>query len=226
MPDWEAVGATLTSDVAPFARAKLRLLNGSHSALAYLGLLAGMTTVAEAMAAPWLDRFVTALMQASAATLTAAKGLDIAAYAAAVRARFRNPAVQHALAQIAMDGSQKVPIRLLNAMSERLVSGQDVDAHCVAVAAWLRFVRRQARNGAALIDPLADALAALGRSMSDDAAQDVDTALQMTAVSRQTSQPTRRAAAPSSRRTRRCATEKRAAMSVRSWRRAGEASGG
>ena len=182
MPDWEAAGVTLTTDVAPFARAKLRLLNGSHSALAYLGLLAGLTTVAEAMAAPWLERFVTGLMQASASTLTPAKGLDIPIYAEAVRARFRNPAVRHALAQIAMDGSQKMPIRLLNTMSERLSSGQAVDAHCLAVAAWLRFVRRQARNGTALADPLADDLAALGRSMSDGAAHDIDAALRMRAV--------------------------------------------
>ena len=181
-PDWEAAGVTLTIDVAPFARAKLRLLNGAHSALAYLGLLAGFTTVAQAIAAPWLARFITALMEDAAATLAPARGLDIPAYAEAVRARFRNPAIRHELAQIAMDGSQKLPIRILGALSEGLALGQSVDAHCWAAAAWLRFVRRQARSGAPIIDPLAGALAALGQAMTDDATHDIDAALHVTAV--------------------------------------------
>jgi fructuronate reductase len=181
-PDWEAAGVTLTTDVAPFARAKLRLLNGSHSALAYLGLLAGFATVAEAMAAPWLDRFINVLMRDSAATLAPAKGLDLPAYAAAVRQRFRNPVIRHALAQIAMDGSQKLPIRIVDTVRDRLAAGAPVDAHCWAAAAWLRFVRRQARSGATIVDPLADALAAFGRAMTDDAAHDVDAALRMTSV--------------------------------------------
>ena len=182
MPDWGAVGVTLTGDVAPFARAKLRLLNGSHSALAYLGLLAGFTTVAEAMGAPWLERYITALMRDSADTLATARGLDISAYAEAVRTRFRNPAVRHALAQIAMDGSQKMPIRTLTTMSERLAAGKPVDAHCWALAAWLHFIRRQARAGTQIVDPLSDALAALGRGMTDEAGHDVDAALRLTGV--------------------------------------------
>jgi fructuronate reductase len=181
-PDWEAAGVTLTSDVAPFARAKLRLLNGAHSALAYIGLLAGFTTVAEAIAAPWLARFITALMEDAAATVAPARGLDIPAYAEAVRTRFRNPAIRHELAQIAMDGSQKLPIRILGALSERLAQGRSGDAHCWAAAAWLRFVRRQARSGSAIADPMADALASLGRAMTDDAAHDIDAALRLSSV--------------------------------------------
>jgi fructuronate reductase len=161
-PDLASVGVILTDDVTGFERAKLRLLNGPHSALAYLGLLKGHETVAEAMADPDLAAFAAALMtQDVIPTLTAPRGLDLAAYAADILARFRNPAIRHKLSQIAWDGSQKLPFRLLGTVSDLLAQGRPIDRPALALAAWMRFVERQAKAGLAIVDPLADRLAAL-----------------------------------------------------------------
>ncbi len=158
-----AAGVTFTSDVAAFETAKLRLLNGAHSTLAYLGLLLGHETVAGAMADPGLAGFVERLMrQDAAATLTPTPGLDAQTYIGQVLARFRNPAIAHTLAQIAWDGSQKLPFRLLQTISEALAAGRPVARPALGVAAWMQFVRRQARAGRPITDPLAEALRAAG----------------------------------------------------------------
>lgn len=153
-PDWAAHGATMTTDVAPFEAMKLRLLNASHSALAYLGLRAGHETVADAVADPALRAFALGLMQDAAETLTLGAGTDVAGYQQALLARFTNPALRHRLAQIAMDGSQKLPPRLLAAMADRVGRGLPVDRHATAVAAWMRHVAEAAE----LQDPRAEEL--------------------------------------------------------------------
>src|SRR5690606_8301856 len=113
-PGWEKVGAQLVGDVAPYETAKLRMLNGAHSALAYLGLERGHTFVHEAIADPGLRPLVEGLMRDEAATsFTPAPGQDLGAYADALVARFADPALNHRLIQIAMDGSQKIPQRWL-----------------------------------------------------------------------------------------------------------------
>ncbi|MFZ5669832.1 MAG: mannitol dehydrogenase family protein [Pseudomonadota bacterium] len=161
-PDLVSVGATLTGDVEAWEQAKLRLLNGAHSALAYIGLLRGRETVREAMADAALARFVRALMlEDIAPTLAAPPGLDIPAYVEALLDRFRNPALAHRLSQIAWDGSQKLPIRLLGAVRDALVAGRSVERLAVPLVAWMKFVIRQTRAGVALVDPLAGRLARL-----------------------------------------------------------------
>ncbi len=182
-PDWERVGVTMSDDIAGYDRAKLRLLNAPHSALAYLGLLLGLDTVAEAMRHDVLGPFVARLLRGHVApNLTLPQGLDAAAYIDAVLARFANPAVRHRLAQIAQDGSQKIPVRLLGTIADALGNGRGIDALCLPVAGWLQFVRRQAADGVALADPLAARLAAAGRAASGDAARDVARFLQLDAV--------------------------------------------
>ncbi|MBW8811796.1 MAG: mannitol dehydrogenase family protein [Caulobacterales bacterium] len=167
-------GVTLTGDVAGFERAKLRLLNGSHSTLAYVGLALGCESVFEAMSAPILAGFVERLAREDlAASLEPTPGLDLQAYVGDVLGRFRNPAIVHRLAQIAGDGSQKLPIRLLAATREALAAGRPVARLAVGVAAWMQFVRRQAHVGAAIVDPRADELADLGGACSGDPAADV-----------------------------------------------------
>lgn len=158
-PDLASVGVTFTHDVAAFEQAKLRLLNGAHSSLAYLGLLKGHETVAEAMADPDLAGFIETLMrQDIAPTLPG----DQSAYIDAILGRFRNPAIRHRLTQIAWDGSQKLPIRLLATVRDALEAGRSVERLGRPVAAWMRFVERQARAGVAIIDPLAEQLKAVG----------------------------------------------------------------
>ncbi|MEN5118574.1 mannitol dehydrogenase family protein [Luteimonas sp. TWI662] len=162
-PPLERVGVTLSDDIAGFDRAKLRLLNGPHSALAYLGLLLDVETVADAMRHPGLAAFVARLMREDIApTLTVPAAMDLDAYIDAILERFGNPAIAHRLAQIAWDGSQKLPVRLLGTIRDALAAGRPIDRLCLPIAAWMHFVCRQARAGVALIDPMADTLAQIG----------------------------------------------------------------
>ncbi len=161
-PAWEKVGAELVSDVTPYEMAKLRMLNGAHSALAYLGLGRGYRFVHEAVADPGIRPLIERLMRQEAAqSLTPAPGQDLEGYADALLARFANPALNHRLAQIAMDGSQKIPQRWLETLAYHQHRGQQCPAILEALAAWLRHVRGD--NGA-VDDPLADRLKAAWKS--------------------------------------------------------------
>lgn len=171
-PALDRVGVEFVDDVQPFEFAKLRLLNGAHSALAYLGQLAGHEFVADAIADPALEALVTRLMDVEVApTLKRAAGLDPRAYAARLRQRFANRALAHRTAQIAIDGSQKLPQRLLGTAADRLAAGQPVDALALSVAAWMRYVGGDGERGVRFTvdDPLADELAERARSAADDA---------------------------------------------------------
>jgi fructuronate reductase len=159
-PHWEAVGVELVRDVAPYELAKLRMLNGAHSLLAYVGLGRGHTFVHQAIADVELRAMVQQLMLDEVVpTLIPAPGQDLPAYADALIKRFANPALNHRLIQIAMDGSQKIPQRWL----ETLAANQQVGRECPAIldglVAWLRHVRgdNEAVWGA-IDDPIADAL--------------------------------------------------------------------
>ncbi len=164
-PGWEAAGATLVSEVAPYETMKLRLLNGSHSSLAYLGYLSGCETVAAAMAEPGIAAFVVALMADSTPTLTLPPGADVDGYKRSLVDRFRNTALKHRTWQIAMDGSQKLPQRLLGTIRDRLARGLPVDRHALGVAAWMRYVAGTDEAGRPIDvrDPLAADFAAIAR---------------------------------------------------------------
>jgi fructuronate reductase len=152
-PRWEAVGAELVADVAPYEAAKLRMLNGAHSALAYIGLARGHAFVHEAVADPQIRPLVERLMREEAApSIAAAPGQDLAVYADLLLARFANPALAHRLAQIAIDGSQKIPQRWLATLACHQRAGRQCPAILTALAAWLRHVRGD--NGP-VDDPLA-----------------------------------------------------------------------
>ncbi|RYE02821.1 MAG: mannitol dehydrogenase family protein [Sphingomonadales bacterium] len=159
-PDLASVGVTLTNDVRGYEQAKLRILNGAHSSLAYIGLALGLETVFEAMSDPALEGFVSRLVHSDIAlSLKPVEGLDISAYADAVLDRFRNPEIRHLLSQIAWDGSQKLPYRLLDTIQDELDAGRAIDRLAVPVAAWIAFVRHKAQTGEKIIDPLSNVLA-------------------------------------------------------------------
>jgi fructuronate reductase len=173
-PDWASVGITVSRDVTAYERAKLRLLNGAHSTLAYLGLLAGLETVAEAMAQPVLRTFIERLMVADIEpTLAVPQPGALASYRKSILHRFENPAMRHQLAQIAWDGSQKLPIRILGTIADALRAGRPLARLVVPVAAWMHFVRARAREGVAIVDPLATRLAALGLQLTGGARHDL-----------------------------------------------------
>jgi fructuronate reductase len=161
-PDWTAGGARFVEHAQPYEKLKLRMVNGAHSALAYLGAMAGFRTVDRAMAEPALRGFIDALMREEIApTLPAMQGLDLDAYRARLLQRFANPALQHQTKQIAMDGSQKLPQRLLGTVRDRLAAGLPIDRLALAVAGWIHYLRGVDETGAThdSQDPLAPALA-------------------------------------------------------------------
>jgi len=182
-PDWQGAGVTLTNDVAGYDRAKLRLLNGAHSTLAYAGLLSGYATVAEAMKDQQLHSFVQTLMfEDILPSLTAPQGLDLRAYGESILERFRNPNMHHALAQIAMDGSQKLPFRILGTLRDALAAGRPIDRLCVPLGAWMQFVRRAAANGEPVKDPLGPALFEIGHACAGRGESDVPLFLALESV--------------------------------------------
>lgn len=170
-PAWERAGATLTGDVAPYERAKLRVLNATHSTLAYLGALHGYRTIAEAVQDPALEQVARALIDEDVLpTLTPPDGLDLHAYRDSVLERFANPSTGHTTIQVAMDGSQKLPFRLLATAADRLAAGAVPHAVARAVAAWVVFVQRGASvtgDALPLDDPLADVLRAAAAGPED-----------------------------------------------------------
>ena len=145
---------------------KLRCLNGSHSTLAYLGQLTGRETVAEAMQLPLITDILDALWVENREVLQAPKGVDPADYIEQLKQRFRNPALKHRTLQIASDGSQKLPQRLLAPLRERLAKGVASPAIATAIAAWMHFAVKTAHTpGGVLSDPMsAEILAEAAKS--------------------------------------------------------------
>ena len=169
MPPLDTVGAVYTNDVGAHEQAKLRMLNGAHSVLAYVGLARGFATVSEAMGDPDMHRFIDELMsQEIAPALTAPDGLNLDDYRGDLIARFENPAIAHRLSQIAWDGSKKLPIRLLSTLSENLSAGRPIGRLALGVTAWMAFIARMAKAGEDIVDPLSDQLAAIGLAKDRD----------------------------------------------------------
>ncbi|HSW06757.1 mannitol dehydrogenase family protein [Aquabacterium sp.] len=140
-PAWEDAGAVLTSDVRPYQAMKLRLLNGTHSAIAYAGQLCGLDSVSDAMAHPLVGAFARRLMRDDlCATVAAPPGYDVPAYCGELLKRFGNPALAHRTQQIAMDGTQKVPVRWLPPLRESLAAGVQRPQLERALAAWLHYL--------------------------------------------------------------------------------------
>lgn len=175
-PDLASVGVLMTHDVAGFERAKLRILNGTHSSLAYLGLLRGADTVAAAMADPVLAGFVERMVRGDVLPgVPALPGFDLDAYVDDVLMRFRNPAIRHRLAQIAIDGSQKLPYRLLDSVAAARADARPVERLMLPVAAWMRWIAR-APDASTIDDPLAPILWAAARDGDDPVALFMDLA--------------------------------------------------
>ena len=159
----------MVKDVQPFEEMKLRLLNGAHSGIAYLGLLLGHTTVSAAFADPRIRGFVDRLWREAIPTLPTGKGLEPGPYTAALAERFANPALAHRTAQIAMDGSQKLPQRILATARARLKAGAPADHLMLVVSAWIACCRERGRSFPAghFSDPLDNKLAAIFAQTSD-----------------------------------------------------------
>jgi fructuronate reductase len=147
---------------------KLRMLNGTHSALAYLGYLAGHETIADTVADPVFAGFVRRLWAREIIPAVAAPpAVDLGAYAEALMARYRNPAIRHRTWQIAMDGSQKLPQRILGTMAEGLEAGRGVPGLALVVAGWMRYLGGVDERGQPI--DVRDPMAALLRTLAEGA---------------------------------------------------------
>lgn len=140
-PDWAAAGAILVRDVTPFEEMKLRMLNGTHSLLAYAGHLAGKETIRDCMDDPAFKDLAKRHMDRAAASLSPSSDIDISTYAASLMNRFNNPNIRHETYQIAMDGSQKMPPRIFEPAMQLCSEGKPIDTMAFAMAVWLKYTQ-------------------------------------------------------------------------------------
>jgi fructuronate reductase len=180
-PAWEDVGAQMVESVEAHELMKLRCLNGTHSTLAYLGYLAGYETISDCVADPDFAALCETLWRTEIIpTLEPPAGEDLSAYCARLLERYRDRGIRHRTWQIAMDGSQKLPQRILGTIRDRLADGEVPHGLCLAVAAWMRYVGGVDEQGAAIDvrDPLAERL----KRVSDVSEDKVEALLQVEEV--------------------------------------------
>ena len=168
-----AVGVTVVDDVGPFEEAKLRLLNGSHTAMACIGAVAGLPVISECIAQPAVRQFVHGLMTVEVGPQLSRP--DWACYRDALLARFANPTLQHSVHQIATDSSQKIPQRWPPSVLGALRTGQSVERLAFAAAAWMRYLRGADEQGRryTIHDPMAEPLHALALAHAGNASATV-----------------------------------------------------
>jgi fructuronate reductase len=168
-PAWEAAGARFVADVTPYERRKLWLLNGGHSLLAYAGSARGHETVAQAVTDPQCRRWLEQWWDEAAGHLPLPAD-EISAYRSALIERWSNPRIQHRLAQIAADGSVKLPVRILPVLRAERAAGRMPAGAVRAVAAWIAHLRGA---GAPVKDAAADAVLAAAAGSPAEAARGV-----------------------------------------------------
>ena len=168
-PDWEAAGVQMVKDVLPWEQMKLRMLNGSHSFLAYLGYLAGYAHINECMEDASFREAARRVMLNEQAPTLRITDVDLTAYADSLIERFANPALQHRTWQIAMDGSQKLPQRMLDGIRVHLERNSAWPLLALGVAGWIRYVSGTDERGDAIDvrDPLSDKIQSIVKASSE-----------------------------------------------------------
>jgi fructuronate reductase/mannitol 2-dehydrogenase len=155
-PPFEDVGVQMVSDVEPYKVVKMRLLNGTHTAMAYLGCLAGYRTTAEMVADPTMRTFLETMMrQEIAPVLSSTRGMDVDAYIDSVLSRLANPEVADTLERLCARGSTKVASYVLPTLLDAQLQGLPTPRLTFAVSAWLRYLRGTDLSGAPI--PIEDA---------------------------------------------------------------------
>ena len=160
-PSWEHVGAMIVSDVTPYEKMKMRLLNGSHQALCYIGILLGYSLVHEAMCDSRIHSLVSRLMAREVAPLLRAPPeIDLDAYQGTLLSRFANPTIADQLLRIGTDGSARIPKFVLPSIREQLARNGPIDCLAFTVAAWIHVIALEPKEAgsAPLTDPLLQSL--------------------------------------------------------------------
>lgn len=182
VPDWKSVGALIVEDVSPFEEMKLRLLNGSHSIIAYLGYLAGYDYVHDVMADENFYRLIRLYMDEQATpTLDVPEGFDLGDYKQQLRERFANRALNHKTSQIAQDGSQKIPQRWINSVRELEEMNRETEVIALAVAGWIRYLEAVRDTGETFVieDPMSAELGSIKDKAEGDGGNLVNNVLSM-----------------------------------------------
>lgn len=169
-PAWETAGVQLVTDVRPWEEMKLRMLNGSHSFLAYLGYLSGFQHISECMQDEAFREAAYQLMMREQAPTLSITDVDLQRYAGSLIARFANPALKHKTWQIAMDGSQKLPQRMLAGVRIHLERGSAWPLLALGIAGWMRYVCGVDDAGAPIDvrDPLSDKIRLLVANVGEN----------------------------------------------------------
>ena len=169
-PPWEEVGAALVPDVTPYELMKIRLLNGSHSALSYISYLLGYRHVDDAMADEEVRAFVERYMREIEPAVGEVPGVDLREYQKKLVERFSNPAIRDQVLRLCEDGSRKIPNMMLEPMAELLSSGTSVTHGAFAIAAWIRFLQGSDEEGQTIPikDPNAQIVQEAARQCEDD----------------------------------------------------------
>ena len=171
-PEWERAGVQMTDDVYPYEKMKIRLLNSSHSAIAYLGYLAGYRYIHEVASDDEFKRFMMTIMDDEVTSLLdPVPGVDLARYKQTLVERFANPTIRDQVTRVALDGSQKIPKFMLPSIREQLERGGPIRMQCLAIAGWFRYLRGEDENGEDIVidDPAAEELQRLAMSGGEDA---------------------------------------------------------
>nr|WP_255471151.1 hypothetical protein [Gilliamella sp. Pas-s27] len=183
-PNWNEVGAEFVDNVVPYEEMKLRMLNGSHSFLAYLGYLAGYEHINDCMNDINYKKATLALMmQQQAPTLNVPNHVNLQEYANKLIERFSNPSLKHKTWQIAMDGTQKLPQRMLDSIRWHIKNGSDFSLLALGVAGWMRYVGGINDNNQPIdvCDPMSKQLRAIVNS-SGEGIERVNSLLSLDAV--------------------------------------------
>ena len=159
---FQGTGVEFVPDVKPYELAKIRLFNGVHSTLAYIGEVEGIEFVANAITHPVIAQFIKALQETEMVpSITDTGGIDLISYATTIRKRISNPTLRHRAHQIAMDGSQKMQQRIFDGANDLAKLGRPAPLHIAAVAIWVHFLATNSE----IDDPLADKLTPLAKSV-------------------------------------------------------------
>lgn len=173
IPAWREAGVTFSNQVSGFEHAKLRVLNATHSTMAYLGHLLSIDTVYDAINIPAIRHFIEQMLaQEVQPSFTVPDNLDFNHYCQSIIKRYQNPEIKHLLSQIAWDGSLKLAERIIPIITANLDKQQPIKHCCYAIAAWMHFVIDKSKNNSEIIDPINEKLNSIGQKCTQNAEHD------------------------------------------------------
>jgi mannitol 2-dehydrogenase len=170
-PPYERAGVQVVDHVEPYELMKLRLLNGSHQAMAYFGYLCGYRLVHEAAQDPLFQAFLLGYMNKEATpTLAPVPGVDLEGYKYTLLERFSNPQVRDTIARLCAESSDRIPKWLLPVVREQLANGGEIRRSAAVVASWARYAEGVDEKGQPIevVDRLRDRLMRAARRQGAD----------------------------------------------------------